>query len=86
MLKSYEAIYNHGKIEWLSEPPAGERFHVLVVVEQPEENRSAPPIKRRVPPPELKGSVQWAGNPLESLYPEDEPVSTRSGEISSDKY
>ena len=36
MLKSYEAIYDHGRIQWLSEPPKTERFKMVVVVEQPE--------------------------------------------------
>jgi hypothetical protein len=36
MLKSYEAIYDHGRIQWLSEPPKSERFKILVVVEHPE--------------------------------------------------
>jgi hypothetical protein len=71
MLKSYEAIYNHGKVEWLSEPPAGERFRMLVVIEQPPDSPSALPGKRRVPPPELKGSVQWVGDPLASRFSED---------------
>lgn len=34
MLKSYEAIYDHGRIQWLSEPPKAECFK-MVVVEQP---------------------------------------------------
>ncbi len=34
MLKSYEAIYDHGRIQWLSEPPKAEHFKMLVVVEQ----------------------------------------------------
>lgn len=72
MLKSYQAIYDHGKIEWLSEPPAGNRFRMVVVVEQPEANGSTSSKKRRVPPPELKGSVQWSGDPLAPLFSEDE--------------
>ena len=36
MLKSYEAIYDHGRIQWLSEPPKGEHFKMLIVVEQSE--------------------------------------------------
>lgn len=37
MLKSYEAIYDNGHIQWLSEPPKTQRFKMLVVIEQPEE-------------------------------------------------
>jgi len=43
MLKSYEAIYDHGKIEWLSGPPPGEHFKMVVVVDQSETNTPAPP-------------------------------------------
>lgn len=30
------------------------------------------PIRRRVPPPELKGSVTWTGDPTESLFNDEE--------------
>jgi hypothetical protein len=40
MLKSYEAIYDHGRIQWLSEPPKAEHFKLLVVVEQSETSES----------------------------------------------
>ena len=36
MLKSYEAIYDHGRIEWLTDQANAERFKMLVVVEQTE--------------------------------------------------
>jgi hypothetical protein len=65
MLKSYEAIYDHGKIVWLNETPQGERFKMVVVVEQPE--TVLPP-----PPPELKGSVKWLGDPFEPVISEEE--------------
>ncbi|MGR8934319.1 MAG: hypothetical protein ACU837_08010 [Gammaproteobacteria bacterium] len=71
MLKSYEAIYDHGKIEWLTTPPPGEHFRMLVVVEQPES--TVPKArKRRVPPPELKGSVTWLSDPFEPAISEEE--------------
>lgn len=73
MLKSYEAIYDHGKIQWLSGPPPNQRFKIVVVVEQPESAVVEPaPRKRRVPPPELKGSVQWLGDPFEPAISEEE--------------
>jgi len=40
MLKSYEAIYDHGRIEWLTDQPSAERFRMLVVVEQTEPSTS----------------------------------------------
>jgi|GEM_PF-5911527 len=36
MLKSYEAIYDHGKIQWLSNSPPDGRFNIVVVVELPD--------------------------------------------------
>lgn len=70
MLKSYEAIYDRGKIEWLSKPPPGECFRVVIVVEQPDGPVSAQP--GRLPPPELKDSIRWIGDPLKPAIPEDE--------------
>ena len=40
MLKSYEAIYDHGRVEWLTDQPSAERFKMLVVVEQTEPSTS----------------------------------------------
>ena len=73
MLKSYEAIYDHGKIQWLSGSPPNTRLKIVVVVEQPDSLTAEPaPRKRRVPPPELKGSVHWLGDPLEPAISEEE--------------
>ncbi|MEO5332365.1 MAG: hypothetical protein H7839_10110 [Magnetococcus sp. YQC-5] len=72
MLKSYEAIVDHGKIEWLSGPPSGDRLRVVVVVEQPVSVTPAPPRKRRLPPPELKDSVKYLGDLLEPVISEEE--------------
>jgi len=34
MLKSYEAIYDHGRVEWIGSGPRLEHGRVLVVVEE----------------------------------------------------
>ncbi|MBF0428473.1 MAG: hypothetical protein HQL94_06075 [Magnetococcales bacterium] len=72
MLKSYEAIVDQGKIEWLSGPPPGERLRVVVVVDQPNRIPLAQPKKRRQPPLELKNSVRWHSDPLEPVISEEE--------------
>ncbi|MEO5350317.1 MAG: hypothetical protein H7836_11810 [Magnetococcus sp. YQC-3] len=72
MLRSYEAILDHGKVEWLSGPPPGEYLRVVVVVEQPGSVAPAPPRKRRIPPPELKDSVKCLGDLLEPVISEEE--------------
>ncbi|MBF0185780.1 MAG: hypothetical protein HQM06_15535 [Magnetococcales bacterium] len=72
MLKSYEAIVDHGKIEWLSGPPHGNRFRAVVVVEQSVEVEHTPVKKNRIPPPELKDSVRCLGDILDPVISEDE--------------
>jgi hypothetical protein len=42
VLKSYEAIYDHGHVEWVDVPPRCEHARVLVVLEEPSEVESAP--------------------------------------------
>lgn len=32
MLRSYEAIYDHGKVRWLGEQPVEEEMRVIVTV------------------------------------------------------
>lgn len=41
MLKSYEAIYDHGRLQWLGEAPRLHRQRVLVVVEADEQTENA---------------------------------------------
>ena len=35
MLKSYKAVYNHGNVEWIDDPPDFEYTPILIVVEEP---------------------------------------------------
>lgn len=76
MLKSYEAIYDHGKIHWIGTPPPNQRLKIVVVVEQPDESSmtldATPKTQKRKPPEELKGSVTWIGDPLEPAISEEE--------------
>ena len=73
MLKSYEAIYDHGRIQWLSEPPKVEHFKMLVVVEQSETSVSSEhKQKRRTPPPELKNSIHYLDDALKPVLSEAE--------------
>jgi hypothetical protein len=72
MMKIYEAIYAHGKIEWLSGPPPGEHFRMVVVIEQTDADAVPAPRRRRLPPPELQNSVRWAGDPFEPAISGDD--------------
>lgn len=56
MLQSYEAIYDQGKLNWLSDAPKPEgkmRVIVTVVQEIPEAAAS-----ENIPPPELAGKMR----------------------------
>lgn len=48
MLKSYEAIYDHGRIEWLGVNPNSERTRVVVVFPDADEVAPEPNGKRFV--------------------------------------
>lgn len=72
MLKSYEAIYDHGKIEWLGETLSDGRQRILVVVEQPDYSPANVPGKRRIPPPELKDSITWKDEVTAPIFSEAE--------------
>ena len=61
MLKSYEAIYDRGHLKWLVDAPAIETARVIVTVL----TQTTAPLEGRRPPPELKGSVTWFGDPFE---------------------
>ncbi len=56
MLPSYEAIYDHGQIQWLRDAPALGQARILITVL---EETPAPPATGRVPPPALKGSITF---------------------------
>lgn len=72
MLKSYEAIYDHGKIEWLSELPDVEQARVIITVlpQQPPAYVEKP--KHRRPPERLKGSARVSGDIVSSPFSADE--------------
>jgi len=42
MLRSYAAIYDHGRIEWLGPPPPLERTRIVVVAEESPQVECAP--------------------------------------------
>jgi hypothetical protein len=81
MLKSYEAIYDHGHIKWLGEAPRFKHTRVVVVADDANEwedaTESVPAIENqhngiqlvtilRATPPELLASIaEKYGDPLE---------------------
>lgn len=73
MLKSYEAIYDHGQIHWLDTPPDVEEARIIVTVLPAQVARTeAKTPKRRRPPEKLKGSMKITGDIVSSLYSDEE--------------
>lgn len=75
MLKSYEAIYDHGKLTWIGEEPALGKQRILVIVEDWESSKDAAAgkmVRRRQPSAKLRGTVQVDGDIVESLYRQEE--------------
>jgi hypothetical protein len=73
MLKSYEAIYDHGQIRWLETPPDVEEARIIVTVLPPQAiGPEATTLKRRHPPEKLKGSMKISGDIVSSPYSDEE--------------
>ena len=66
VLQSYEAIYDHGRMQWLREKPAVARARVIVTVIPSEEGGQAPvggtPLKALAGG--LEHSPCFAGSPM----------------------
>lgn len=76
MLKSYEAIYDHGRIKWLGEAPTFKRVRVVLVADDANELDEALVAEKpngaqlvsiiRATPPELLESIaEKFGDPVE---------------------
>jgi hypothetical protein len=69
MLKSYEAIYKNGEIEWLVDRPSVHSARVVVTVL---EETLLPTTKRRTFPTELAGTVQILGDIVSPIVAEED--------------
>ena len=68
MLKSYEAIYDHGQIQWLHDSPLPERSRVIITLV---EQISSPSNQaRRVPSKLIAGKGKTLGNLIEPVVAE----------------
>ncbi len=67
MLKSYEAIYENGRVIWVDEQPplTSARLIVTVLEEKP-----IPPVKRRTFPTTLAGKVEILGDIISPIVDE----------------
>ncbi len=75
MLRSYEAIYDHGQLRWLKDAPKETPLRVIVTVIEEASGTAEKPRKRRRPPPELAGAMRLLGDDdslLEPAIPEEE--------------
>ena len=56
MLQSFEAIYDHGRLDWLKDAPISQgRMRVIVTIVQ---EFAAEPRDENIPPPELAGKMR----------------------------
>lgn len=77
MLKSYEAIYDDGHLQWLETPPRLKHARVMVVIAEPDDEGAIPSprqeangahlvaILRETDPNVLAGIAEKFGDPLE---------------------
>lgn len=69
MLKSYEAIYDHGQIQWLHDAPVPERSRVIITLVEPL-NLSA--RKSRIPSALIAGKGKTLGDLVEPIFSESD--------------
>jgi trans-aconitate methyltransferase len=72
MLKSYEAIYKNGVLQWLDSHPEVNEARVIVTVLPPEMTIIEPMPKKRQPPEKLKGTARAVGDIVSSPCAEEE--------------
>ncbi|MGL5080050.1 MAG: hypothetical protein ACRC8A_01050 [Microcoleaceae cyanobacterium] len=69
MLKSYEAVYENGQIQWLEESPPVRSARVIVTVL---EEAALPEVKRRTFPTNLAGKVEILGDIVSPIVDEED--------------
>lgn len=69
MLKSYEAVYENGQIQWLDEQPSVQSARVIVTVL---EEKTLPTVKRRTFPTELAGKVEILGDIISPIVDDED--------------
>ena len=67
MLQSYQAIYDHGRLTWLSDKPTVEEAHVIVTL-LPAEKDAAQKIKRQ-PSSRIAGQGKILGDIIAPAAP-----------------
>lgn len=68
MLRSYEAIYDHGHITWLHDAPQTERSRVIITLVSALPSTRTP--EHRVPSPLIAGKCSTLGDLIEPIVAE----------------
>ena len=71
MLNSYEAIYDHGQIEWVDQPPPLEKAHVIITV-LPAANETDMAVVHRRPSPKNAGKGMIVGDIMSPVVPAED--------------
>jgi hypothetical protein len=69
MLKSYEAIYRNGQIQWLDEQPEIDNGRIIVTIL---EETGHKPQKRRLPSDAIAGKAATLGDIISPLVDEED--------------
>ncbi len=72
MLKSYEAIYDHGKMKWLGDKPKDKHAHVIVTVLDKQQPGDRSLQKRREPSLLIAGKGKIHGDIITAKVPEED--------------
>ena len=70
MLNSYEAIYDHGRIQWLDQIPDLEKARIIVTV-LPSAVPAVKPVLRR-PSPKIAGKGMIVGDIMSPAVPAED--------------
>lgn len=69
MLKSYEAIYEKGRLKWLNEEPQVATARIIVTIIEEEKTFS---FKRRTPPSFISGKAKIQGDIVSPIVDEED--------------
>ncbi|NJM00837.1 MAG: hypothetical protein HC924_19680 [Synechococcaceae cyanobacterium SM2_3_2] len=68
MLKTYQAIYEKGQIQWIGETPEVESAHVLITILEEVSQQK----KKRTRPAHLIGQIKILGDIVSPIVPEED--------------
>ncbi len=68
MLKNYEAIYENGRVTWLTEHPPVQSARIMITILE----ETSPLVKRRTPPTAIAGKGKTLGDIISPIVDEQE--------------